>query len=159
MSKSYAFTALAGIYLASCQSHRPLLIENYTQAQKLVPLYERQYSKNKKPVPWVGPWPAPALRLRRAHPASPALLLGHVALVLENGKLLSQPSATVLIDKQAITADEAGNYAVELPPGRHALRSGGVGFLWSQAPLLQVVAGDSIRLDFRLLADIRPIID
>jgi hypothetical protein len=159
MLKNYAFTVVVCSYLASCQSHRPVLIENYAQAQKLVPLYERQYSINKKPIPWVGPGPAPALRLRRAHPTSSALLLGHVALRLENGKLLSQPSAAVVIDKQIITADKAGNYAVELPPGRYTLRSGGVGFLWSQAPPLQVVAGDSVRLDFCLLSDVRPIID
>ena len=159
MSKKYAFTVVACSYLASCQSHRPLLIENYAQAQRLVPLYERQYGKNKKATPWVGPRPAPALRLRRAHPTSSALLLGHVALVLENGKLLSQPGAAVVIDKQVVATDKAGNYVVELLPGRYVLRGGGIGFLWSQAPPLQVVAGDSVRLDFQLLSDVRPIIN
>jgi hypothetical protein len=159
MTRNCAFTVLVSSYLASCQSHRPLLIESYAQAQKLVPLYERQYSRNKKLTPWVGPVPPPALQLRRTHPAGPALLLGHVALVLENGKLLSQPGAIVIINKQALITDKAGNYTLELPPGRYALRSGGVGFLWSQAPLLRVAAGDSVRLDFRLLSDVRPLID
>lgn len=159
MSSIRALTVLLCGYLVSCQSPRPLLVENYGQAEKLVPRYERQYSKNKKPAPWLGPPPAPASRLRRTHPASPALLLGHVDLVLENGQAVSQPAATVVIDKQLLTTDAAGNYAVALPAGRHTLRSGGVGFLWSQALRLQVAVGDSVRLDFRLLPDMRPLID
>jgi hypothetical protein len=159
MPKKYAFTVVVCSYLASCQSHRPVLVENYAQAQKLVPLYERQYSQHKKITPWVGPPPAPALRLQRTHPANSAWLLGHVALLLEDGKLLSQPGAVVVVDKQVITADKVGNYALEVPPGRYVLRGGGIGFLWSQAPPLQVAAGDSVRLDFQLLSDVRPIID
>jgi hypothetical protein len=157
MSKACAFAVLLGSYSVSCQSHRPLLIESYAQAKKLIPQYERQYNKNKNAGPWVGPGPTPALRLRRAYPASPALLSGHVELLLEDGKVTSQTGAIVVVGKQIVMTDTAGNYAVELPPGRYTLRSGGVGFLWSLAPLLQVAAGDSIRLDFRLLSDVRPL--
>ena len=149
---------LLGSYLVSCQSPRPLLIKNYEQAQKLVPQYARQYGKKQKITAWVGPPPAPAIRLRRAKSASPALL-GHVDLVLENGQVMSQSAVTIVIDKQFITSDAAGNYAVALPPGQHTLRSGGIGFLWLQALRLQVAAGDSIQLDFHLLSDPRPLID
>lgn len=159
MSSTRAFILLLCSYLVSCQSQRPLLIESYEQAKKLVPQYECQYGKNQKPTPWIGPPPAPAIRLRRANPASLALLLGHVDLVLENGQVVSQPAATVVIDNQLITSDAAGNYALALPPGQHTLRSGGIGFLWSQALPLQLAVGDSIRLNFRLLSDIRPLID
>jgi hypothetical protein len=148
---------LSGSYLAGCQSQRPLLIENYVQAQTLVPQYERQYSQHRF-TPWVGPPPV-ATRLPRRPGARGAVLLGHVDLLLEDGKLLSQPAATIIVDKQVVAANGAGDYAIALLPGRHTLRGGGVGFLWSEAPTLQVTAGDSIRVDFRLLQDIRPLID
>lgn len=157
MRAKYVFTLVVGGYLASCQSHRPLLIENYAQARKLVPRYERQYGKNKKTAPWLGPPPAPASYLRQAHVTGSALLLGHVEVLLEDGQLLSQPTAIVSVDNQIFFTDKAGNYAVALPPGRHTLRGGAVGFLLSQAPTLQFAAGDSVRLDFRLLAEVRPI--
>jgi hypothetical protein len=154
-----AFTMLLSSYSLSCQSPRVVLVKNYEQAKKLVPQYERQYSKNRRPTPWLGPPPAPVLRLRRTHSASLSVLLGHVDLVLENGKAISQPAAAVVIDEQIITADAAGNYILALPPGQHTVRSGGIGFLWSQALRLQVAVGDSIQLNFRLLSDPRPIID
>ncbi|MFD1873940.1 carboxypeptidase-like regulatory domain-containing protein [Hymenobacter bucti] len=150
---------LLGSYLASCQSSRPLLIESYGQAQKLVPQYVRQHGKNQSSTPWLGPPPAPVQRYRRAHPASPAVLLGHVDLLLENGQVVRQPGALLVIDKQGIIANDAGDYAVELAAGQHTLRGGGVGFLWSQAPPLFVAVGDSIRVDFRLLSDPRPLIN
>ena len=148
---------LSGSYLAGCQSQRPLLIENYAQAQKLVPQYERQYSQHRD-TPWVGPPPV-TTRLPRRPAAKGAVLQGHVDLLLEDGKLLSQPAATIMLDKQVLTANNAGDYIVALRPGRHTLRGGGIGFLWSEAPTLQVAAGDSIRVDFRLLQDVRPLID
>ena len=158
MSTIRAFLLLlSGSYLAGCQGQRPLLIENYAQAQKLVPQYERQYSQHRD-TPWVGPPPI-ITRLPHRPGAKGAVLLGHVDLLLEDGKLLSQPAAIVMLDKQVLTTNSAGDYAIALLPGPHTLRGGGIGFLWSEAPTLQVAAGDSIRVDFRLLQDVRPLID
>lgn len=39
------------------------------------------------------------------------------------------------------------------------MRVGWLGMLWSEAPPLEVRAGDSIRADFQLMPDPRPLID
>jgi hypothetical protein len=143
--------------LVSCHSQREVVIMNYSQADKLVPNYLRHPSQRQ--VGWVGPLPATSTYWRRTNAAKAAIIVGQVSLVGQDGRLLIQPAATIAIDKAFTSADAHGNYAQVVAPGRHVLRGGGIGLLWSVAKPLRVAQGDSIRIDFKLLSDSRPIID
>jgi hypothetical protein len=80
-------------------------------------------------------------------------------LLGQDRHLLVQPGAIISVDKGYILSDAQGNYSQLVAPGRHALRGGGIGLLWSVAKPLKVAQGDSIRVDFELLSDLRPLIN
>jgi hypothetical protein len=143
--------------LVGCHSQREITILNYAQANKLVPNYLQCPSQRK--VGWVGPPPAVPAYLRRTNPAKEAIIVGQVSLLGQDGRLLVQPAATISVDKNFTSSDAHGNYAQVVAPGRHTLRGGGIGLLWSVAKPLKVALGDSIKVDFELLSDSRPLID
>ncbi len=152
-----ALAAFAGL-LAGCRSQQPIEITDYSQAKKLLPQYERLSSSPRGALPWLGPPPGMATRLRR-RAATEAVLCGHVDLLLENGQAVPQAAAIIMVGDKPTYTDQAGNYAVTLAAGQQPVRAGGVGFLWSRVTLLQVAASDSIQLNFRLLQDLRPLIN
>jgi hypothetical protein len=136
---------------------------DYSQARKLSEEYSRRYKPGQKPAYWVGPSTS-YTRLRRKDPAREAIITGHVDEREEDGTLRPMPGAFISIGKISIReshtfADEQGNYVRTLTPGRYPMRVGGIGLLWSEAPPLQVQMGDSIRANFQLLFDLRPLID
>jgi hypothetical protein len=143
--------------LVGCRSPQEVVIMNYAQAGKLVPNYLRHPQQRK--VGWVGPPPAAPTYLRRTSPDKEAILVGLTYLLGQDARLRVQPAITVSVDKKFILSDARGNYAQVVAPGRYTLRGGGVGLLWSVAKPLQVAQGDSIRIDFELLSDPRPIIN
>jgi hypothetical protein len=143
--------------LVSCHSQQEIIILNYAQADKLVPAYLHHPSQRK--VGWVGPPPAVLTYLRRTNPAKEAIIVGQVSLLGQDGRLLVQPAATISVDKKFTSSDAHGNYAQVVAPGRHTLRGGGIGLLWSVAKPLKVALGDSVEVDFELLSDPRPLID
>jgi hypothetical protein len=143
--------------LVGCHSQREITILNYAQANKLVPNYLQCPSQRK--VGWVGPPPAVPAYLRRTNPAKEAIIVGQVSLLGQDGRLLVQPAATISVDKNFTSSDAHGNYARVVAPGLHTLRGGGIGLLWSVAKPLKVALGDSIKVDFELLSDSRPLID
>jgi hypothetical protein len=143
--------------LVGCHSQREITILNYAQANKLVPNYLQCPSQRK--VGWVGPPPAVPAYLRRTNPAKEAIIVGQVSLLGQDGRLLVQPAATISVDEKFTSSNAHGNYARVVAPGLHTLRGGGIGLLWSVAKPLKVALGDSIKVDFELLSDSRPLID
>lgn len=146
-----------GSGLAGCQP--PLSISSYPQAQRLADEYTKQYKPNQKTKAWYGPAPAMPSPLRRIHSQQPAILVGHVVRLDPDGTTVPQPGASIILKyKELAATDETGTYVLPLPPGRHVITAGAIGFLKSKPTAIEVRAGDSIRLDFRLLPDLRPII-
>ena len=150
------FGLIASIgWLVSCQSWKTTQILNYEQGEALAQEYVRHYSPHRKQAYWVGP-PAACARFRRANPADAPVITGHVAIQEKDGKITPLPGALITIDDAHTFADNAGNYVRVIGPGRHHVRVGGVGFLWSEAPSLHVERGDSIRINAHLLPEFRP---
>lgn len=115
----------------------------------------RQYKPHQKQARWLGP-PATFTRARRANPADAPVITGHVDIQEADGKLSPLPGGLITIDDAHTFADKAANYVRVVAPGRHRMRVGGVGFLWSEVPPLRVKRGDSIQINVHLLPEFRP---
>lgn len=139
----------------SCQSGKVIHILSYAQGEALSQEYVRHYSPHRKQARWLGP-PAAVARFRRVNPAAAPVITGSVAVQESDGKRTPFPGGLITIDDAHTFADKAGNYAQIISPGRHHVRVGGVGFLWSEAPSLHVEPGDSIRINAHLLPEFRP---
>jgi hypothetical protein len=143
-------------YLAGCKA--PVLITDYQQAAPLVDEYVKKYHPNKSSRDWNGPPPVISPPLPRANRQQKAVLLGHVSRLEPDGTTSPQPGARILADKQFTDTDSQGNYTLPLATGFYTIRCGTVGLLIPQPATVHVRPGDSIRIDFRLLLDPRPII-
>jgi hypothetical protein len=142
----------------SCQSWKTTQIMNFEQGEALAQEYVHHYNPHRKQAKWVGP-PAAFTRFRRANPAAAPVITGYVDIQESEGKLRALPGAIITIDNAHTFADKAGNYVQAIGPGRHHMRVGGVGFLWSEAPSLHIERGDSIRITAHLLPEFRPTIN
>jgi hypothetical protein len=142
-------------WLMGCQNGRIIHILSYEQGEAMAREYVRHYNPHRKPAWWLGP-PAVIARFRRAHSADAPVIAGYVAIQEPAGKLLPLPGALITVDDAHTFADKAGNYVRAIAPGRHHVRVGGVGCLWSEAPALHVERGDSIRINVHLLPEFRP---
>jgi hypothetical protein len=152
-----AFFLSVTAWAVSCRQ-QPIQVLDYAQAKRLTTKYVSQYKPGKMPAYWVGP-STTYTRLRRAKSAEDAIIAGHVDEREENGTLRPSPGAIISIDRGHVFADENGNYAQAVTPGRHTLRIGWVGMLWSEAEPLRAQAGDSIRTSSQLLHDPRPLMN
>ena len=158
------YLALLGLFfcvctLVGCHVPRTIHVTSYTQGKKLAAEYERYYTPRQRATCWLGPPPASCTRLRRTNPTKQAVILGQVDEILENGGLIPAPVALIKIDQFRTSADAAGRYVQVVSPGRHTVQAGWIGLLWSKAPPLQIAQGDSVRIDFQLMPDFRPLID
>jgi hypothetical protein len=151
------FVASVG-WLMSCQSWKTTQIMNFEQGEALAQEYVHHYNPHRKQAKWVGP-PAAFARFRRANPAAAPVITGYVDIQESEGQLRPLPGAIITIDNAHTFADKAGNYVQAIGPGRHHVRVGGVGFLWSEAPSLHIERGDSIRVTAHLLPEFRPTIN
>ena len=145
-------------WLVSCQGGKTIHILSYEQGVAMAQKYVQHYNPHRKQANWQGP-PATFTRFRRTNPADAPVIAGYVAIQEGNGKLTSLPGAIITIDDAHIFADQDGNYARTIGPGRHHLRAGGGGLLWSEVPSLHVERGDSIQINFHLLPEFRPTIN
>lgn len=141
-----------------CRSWQTTRVLSYSQGEALSVDYVRHYNPHRNQAKWVGP-PAAFTHYRRAHPTDAAIITGCVFRQEPVGEPIPLPGAIIKIDKAHIFADPAGNYVFVLAPGRHRIWGGGVGLLYSEALPLRVGSGDSIRINFHLLPDFRPLID
>ncbi|MBF9140550.1 hypothetical protein [Hymenobacter properus] len=141
--------------LAGCQGGKVIHILSYEQGQAKAQEYVRHYSPHQKQGKWVGP-PVTLNRLRRTNLAADPVITGGVDIQEPDGKLRPFPGALITIDGAHTFADNSSRYARVIGPGRHRLRVGGVGFLWSEAPALHVERGDSIQVIAHLLPEFRP---
>lgn len=142
--------------LVGCRS---LVLNDYKQAQLLADAYTRHYKPNQKNRTWYGPAPALYSPRRRIHPQQPAILVGHVVRLEADGTTAPQPGALIILKQKALAdTDESGTYVLSLPPGTHTVNAGAIGFLTSKPISIKVREGDSIRLNFPLMPDLRPII-
>ncbi|SNC65696.1 hypothetical protein SAMN06265337_1359 [Hymenobacter gelipurpurascens] len=151
------FTLILCGCLVSCKG--PIVIQDCLQAQKLAADYAKSYSPHHMQRGWYGPPPVVSPPLRRAHLQQQAILLGHVDRLGSDGTVSPQPGARVFARQQFTDTDSHGNYTLPLATGTYTLRCGAVGLLVPQEPVaLHVRPGDSIRINFLLLVDPRPII-
>jgi hypothetical protein len=144
--------------LTNCQGGKAVHILSYEQGEALGKEYVRNYHPNQKQARWLGP-PASLTRFRRANPANAPIITGVADIQEPNGQLRLLPGAIITIDKTPTFADEAANYVRVIGPGRHHMRVGGVGLLWSEVPSFHVERGDSIRITAHLLSEFRPTIN
>ncbi|SFP87378.1 carboxypeptidase-like regulatory domain-containing protein [Hymenobacter arizonensis] len=135
---------------------QPTQILTYAQGKRLSAEYLSNHKPGKAPAYWVGP-STTYIHLRQVKPAKDAIIVGHVDVQEENGTMRPWPSAIISIDQKHTFANENGDYARVISPGLHTMRVGWIGMLWSEAPPLRVQAGDSIRVDFQLLPEFRPL--
>ncbi len=144
--------------LVSCRIQQPVQIINYQQVRELSTKWALHYKAHKKQAYWVGP-PLRYTSMSRKNPTQKAIFTGHVDVMEENGKSTFLPGALVAFDEIHTETDRSGNFLLEVPAGRHSLKVGGIGLLWSEAPPLRVRQGDSIKIQVSLLPDLRPLID
>ena len=141
---------------AGCTSQQTIHIVSYAEGHKRQAEYVRHYNPRRKAPHWVGPPVSFYTLLRQTDTTKAALVLGHVALQLEDKTFVPQPGAIVMVNGSHTFTDNAGNYLRTISAGAHTLRVGAIGILWSEAPPLRVKPGDSIRVDFQLIPDFRP---
>ena len=139
----------------SCQSGKIIHILSYEQGEAMSKEYVRHYKPHQKQGKWLGP-PAAFTRLRCTNPAAAPVITVDVDIQERDGNPTPLPSAIITIDDAHTFADKAGNYVQVTGPGRHRVRVGGIGFLWSEVPSLRVQRGDSIRISAHLLPEFRP---
>ena len=156
---AFRFTNLVFIisigWLVSCRSGKTIQVLSYEQGVTMGREYVHHYNPHRTQAKWQGP-PAAFTCFRRTNPADAPVIAGSVAIQEENGELTLLPGTIITIDDDHTFADKAGNYVRVIGSGRHHVRVGGVGFLWSEAPSLQVERGDSIRINVHLLPEFRP---
>jgi hypothetical protein len=104
-------------------------------------------------------------RFKRHDPASAPLILGAIDQRQSDGSRYPpaiargiQNFAVLAIDGVLFNSQPDGTYSRTLAPGRHQLRVGLPGLVRVDIPL-RVHPGDSVRLNFHLRADSRPIIN
>ncbi|HEX8328874.1 MAG TPA: carboxypeptidase-like regulatory domain-containing protein [Hymenobacter sp.] len=144
--------------LMGCRSEQTIHVLNYAQGRALSKDYLSHYKPRQQAAKWLGP-PATFSRFRRTNPAGASLITGYVDVQQENGKFTPLPGAIITIDDAHTFADQAGNYVQIVGPGRHHVRAGWVGMLWSEAPSIRVEPGDSIQINFHVLPEFRPTIN
>jgi hypothetical protein len=144
--------------LMGCHRWRTVHVLSFAQGQALSEKYVRHYNPHRKQSKWLGP-AATFTRFRRTNSTDAPIITGYVAILEPNGKFTPLPGGFITIDKAHIFADKDGNYMQIIATGRHRVRGGGVGFLYSEAPSLHAEPGDSIRLIFQLLPEFRPTIN
>ena len=76
--------------------------------------------------------------------------------VLDKAGVYALPSAVLSLDEKLAYADEAGNYRLVLEPGEHHFMAGQIGIHQSRLTLM-VAQGDSVRINFHLRPDLRPL--
>lgn len=54
-------------------------------------------------------------------------------------------------------SDTAGKYVINLKPGRYTFQGQGYGYYWPTTKKIKISQGDSVRLDFFLKEDLRPL--
>ncbi|WP_310394166.1 hypothetical protein [Hymenobacter sp.] len=94
-------------------------------------------------------------RFRRTDPAKEPVVFGRV-LVLDKTHTYPQAAAIVSLDDSISFANEAGEYRLIVSPGAHRFLTGQIGILPSQLTL-EVERGDSVRINFHLRPDLRPL--
>ena len=141
--------------LVGCSKWQTVHVLTYAQGQALSADYQRDYTPRRNQARWVGP-PAELTRFPRTHPIDAPVIVGKVDLQDENGRFTPLPGTVITIDGAHIFADKAGNYVRVVGPGRHRMRAGSVGLLYSDAPPFHIERGDSIQINFHLLPEFRP---
>lgn len=53
--------------------------------------------------------------------------------------------------------DKSGTYNINIEPGKHKFEGQGYGYYWPSTKKIKVSQGDSIRIDFFLKEDVRPL--
>ncbi len=107
----------------------------------------------------VGPAPQETqeiTRFRSKDPTTAPVVLGRVYL-LDQGRVEALPAAIIAIDDSIFFANEAGDYCRRLQPGRYRFLTGQIGIYPSRIQRLRVELGDSVRIDFHLRPDLRPL--
>lgn len=89
------------------------------------------------------------------NPAAEPVLFGQVK-VLDKAGPYTLSTAIISLDEKLTFADAAGNYRLVLTPGKHQLMTGQIGIYQSRLTIA-VALGDSVRIDFHLRPDQRPL--
>ena len=106
----------------------------------------------------VGPSPPreqEIMRFRSTNPTKGPVLFGQVNLI-DGTNTYILASAIVSLDKKVSFATAEGSYFLTVPPGSHQMMTGQVGVLHSVLTL-HLKQGDSIRVNFHLRPDRRPL--
>ncbi|RSK42981.1 carboxypeptidase regulatory-like domain-containing protein [Hymenobacter perfusus] len=83
------------------------------------------------------------------------IVFGQINL-LEKGVVYPVSAAIITLDDVMLSANERGEYNMTMNPGIHRIMVGQIGMHQSRVTL-KVVPGDSIRIDFQLRPDLRPL--
>lgn len=84
------------------------------------------------------------------------VVLGRVYLV-DQGRVQALYSAIIAIDDSISFTNEAGDYRRLLKPGSYRFLAGQIGLYPSLIQRLRVEPGDSVRINFHLRPDLRPL--
>lgn len=95
---------------------------------------------------------------RRADPSKEAILFGHIDLLSSKSKKSPLPAAIISLDEKLSFANDTGDYSLALPQGVHQFMTEQIGVYQSRL-VLKIDRGDSIRINFNLRPDLRPIIN
>jgi hypothetical protein len=95
-------------------------------------------------------------RFRSKDATKAPVVLGRVYLV-DQGRVQALPAAIIALDDSISFTNESGDYRRRLQPGNHRFLAGQIGLYPSLIQRLRVDLGDSVRIDFHLRPDLRPL--
>lgn len=107
----------------------------------------------------VGPAPPreqEIMRFRSTDSTKEPTVFGRIRVMDKEAGTYALSSAILSLDKKISYADETGDYRLILEPGMHQFMTGQIGIHQSRL-ILQVVRGDSVRINFNLRPDLRPL--
>jgi len=93
---------------------------------------------------------------RQRNPTKSPIVFGQVAVIHSNTETHPVSSAIISVDKRITLANKNGEYNLNLSSGIHSLVAGQIGF-YKSSKILTLSNGDSIKLNFHLNYDSRPI--
>ena len=137
---------VAGLLMAvGCRSQQTVILSRSIAASQPSPISPPEYELT---------------RFRRKDIAKEAIVAGHIDQLYDK-RLFEIEWVGVWVDRKSAPQDatthtnSGGYYVLELSPGPHEILAGAIGMLPYMVKL-QLVRGDSIRLNFHLRTDMRP---
>jgi hypothetical protein len=95
-------------------------------------------------------------RFRRTDQNKGAIVFGYIRVSDPQAGVYPLSAAILSLDEKISFANKSGEYSLTLPAGIHQFMTGQIGIHQSRIAL-KVKQGDSIRLDFNLRPDLRPL--